>query len=538
MFRNYLYLLRCVVELKSIIENERIHEIYTQERDKLFISIPLKDYDNFHLIISTNAQLPYLTAKKVHHKAKKNTKNFFNEYLPDKIKNIEIAYADRIIKFTLTNASIFFLIRGPFTNVVLIDSNNNFFSFKKIEDDQKIKIFDELLQLKYIDSFEPLLNEIENDIEENVLSKFKFFDLSYRFGKAILNELKLRTNIKLIDIVRECFYNDIRVAINSKEYLIEFKPTNFYLQENFNIVGTFKSYLEALPEYLFHLYKLKSENSLYTEIQKHLRNEIEKILGKLNDLKVRIDSGSKESEYLLKGNLLLANISVLKKGMTEIEVTDYKNNKIKIDLDEKLSPQQNVDKYFSKAKAEKINFERAKKKYAELLEYYNYLLETKSLIDSNISQDELKKIKTELRLKSKMDRTTDKEKINFRHFIIDNKYHLYVGKDSHNNDELTLKFAKQNDYWFHARAVAGSHVVLRVENLKEGIPKNILKKAASIAAFYSKAKTSKLAPVSYTLKKYVVKRKGMEPGQVSLLREEVILVKPEIPAGSEMINEE
>ncbi|HEX2963553.1 MAG TPA: NFACT RNA binding domain-containing protein [Ignavibacteriales bacterium] len=124
----------------------------------------------------------------------------------------------------------------------------------------------------------------------------------------------------------------------------------------------------------------------------------------------------------------------------------------------------------------------------------------------------------------------------FKHYIIENKYHVYVGKDSANNDLLTVKFAKQNDYWFHARAVPGSHVVLRVENSKEAIPKPVLKKAASLAAFHSKAKTSKLAPVSYTLKKYVTKRKGMEPGKVALLKEDVLLVPPEVPQDCEFVN--
>jgi predicted ribosome quality control (RQC) complex YloA/Tae2 family protein len=120
---------------------------------------------------------------------------------------------------------------------------------------------------------------------------------------------------------------------------------------------------------------------------------------------------------------------------------------------------------------------------------------------------------------------------NFRRFLIDNKYHLFVGKNSKNNEELTTKFAKQNDLWFHARSVSGSHVVLRIENIKEQVPKNIIKKAASIAAFYSKAKTSKLVSVSYTFKKYVIKKKNLDPGQVILLREQVILVPPEIPEG-------
>jgi predicted ribosome quality control (RQC) complex YloA/Tae2 family protein len=121
----------------------------------------------------------------------------------------------------------------------------------------------------------------------------------------------------------------------------------------------------------------------------------------------------------------------------------------------------------------------------------------------------------------------------FRHFIIEGKYHLFVGKDNKNNDLLTTRFAKQNDYWFHARSVPGSHVVLRVDNLKENPPKNILKAAASVAAFYSKAKTASLASVSYTQKKYVRKNKNMSLGEVALIKEEVLLVKPEIPSNTE-----
>jgi predicted ribosome quality control (RQC) complex YloA/Tae2 family protein len=134
----------------------------------------------------------------------------------------------------------------------------------------------------------------------------------------------------------------------------------------------------------------------------------------------------------------------------------------------------------------------------------------------------------------------NKEEINIKyyHFILEDKYHVFVGKDSKSNDLLTLKFAKQNDLWFHARGLPGSHVVLRIENTKEAVPKNIIKSAASIAAFYSKAKTAGTVPVSYTFKKFVIKKKGMEPGKVLLLKESSILVKPEIPLNAVMENEE
>ena len=141
-----------------------------------------------------------------------------------------------------------------------------------------------------------------------------------------------------------------------------------------------------------------------------------------------------------------------------------------------------------------------------------------------------------MKIKDKDDvESKDDIKSKFKHYLIDNKYNVFVGKDSKNNDLLTTRFAKQNDFWFHARSVSGSHVVLRVENTKEAIPKNILKNVAALAAYHSKAKTAGTVPVAYTLKKYVIKKKGYPIGTVHLLKEDVLLVKPEIPKGCEFV---
>ena len=163
----------------------------------------------------------------------------------------------------------------------------------------------------------------------------------------------------------------------------------------------------------------------------------------------------------------------------------------------------------------------------------------KEEITNSESIEQLNKSMKELKIKEK-DQKPDKEDLRskFKHYLLEGKYHLFVGKDSQNNDLLTTKFAKQNDYWFHARGVSGSHTVLRVDNTKETVPKNVLKAAASISAFHSKAKTAGLVPVSYTFKKYVVKKKGMAPGKVALLREETLLVHPEIPQNCEYVTEE
>ena len=98
---------------------------------------------------------------------------------------------------------------------------------------------------------------------------------------------------------------------------------------------------------------------------------------------------------------------------------------------------------------------------------------------------ELRSIIKELKIKMPSDKK-EKDDISakFKHYIIEGKYNVYVGKNSKNNDLLTTRFAKQNDYWFHARSVSGSHVVLRVENLKEAVPKNILKDRINTVEMY------------------------------------------------------
>jgi predicted ribosome quality control (RQC) complex YloA/Tae2 family protein len=113
----------------------------------------------------------------------------------------------------------------------------------------------------------------------------------------------------------------------------------------------------------------------------------------------------------------------------------------------------------------------------------------------------------------------------FREFTVFGGMKVLVGRNAKQNDELTTHVAKKEDLWLHARGVPGSHVVLQSGGRKQ-IPKEAIEQAAELAAFYSEAKTQSLAPVSYTLKKYVRKPKGAGPGAVVMEREEVIMVEP------------
>jgi predicted ribosome quality control (RQC) complex YloA/Tae2 family protein len=125
----------------------------------------------------------------------------------------------------------------------------------------------------------------------------------------------------------------------------------------------------------------------------------------------------------------------------------------------------------------------------------------------------------------------DKNLKHFRIFPLDGGFEVWVGKHSEANDLLSFKYTKQNDLWFHVRGTSGSHTILKIpEDFNEVIPKECIKTAAEICAFYSKAKNASSVPVAYTEGKNVSKFKGAKSGSVVIKGEKVIKVKPGIPA--------
>ncbi len=126
----------------------------------------------------------------------------------------------------------------------------------------------------------------------------------------------------------------------------------------------------------------------------------------------------------------------------------------------------------------------------------------------------------------------------YRRFVVFGGYEVWAGKSGANNDELTLHGADKNDLWFHARSIGGSHVVLKSGGRPDDVPKEAIRDAASIAAYYSKQRKAKAVSVSWTLKKYVRKPKGVPTGTVFIEREKVLLVPPKLPDKQESTKEE
>lgn len=535
MFKNYFYLLRASQELNELLKGNKLLECYTQERDKLFLHIPTEEFSFLHLIISTNPQEFHFYIKEEQRKAKKNTADFFAQHLPQRISEVKIAFGERVLAIVLELGTFYILFRGNKSNCFLLDSENILHPFKKITDEQLAKLSLEFSQLSFFNSLTSILDNLTKLSSLQELKALPYFskDLIRRIEK---DEIPLNS---ITQMVEDMVIGKIVVGTNENTGVAIFHPLSFLNTTEKLEVELFDNYFDAIHKYFSLKHTVSKTHDIKHEIEKHLENEVEKLTSKLNNLKARVENGSNESEYQRNGELLLSIIGKITRGAKEVIVEDWQTeSEVKIKIDPKLSSQQNVNYYFDKARSEKIDFEKSNQLYQSAKDRFEKLKSIQNELSKDLTTVQLQSIKKELKMNTQINSNEpQKDKLPFRHFLIDGKFHFYIGKDSKNNDMLTTKFAKQNDFWFHARSVAGSHGVLRVENTKEAIPKRVLEKAASITAFYSKSKTAKVAPVTYTLKKYVTKNSRHEPGQVSVMKESVLLVKPEIPADCEYVED-
>lgn len=224
-------------------------------------------------------------------------------------------------------------------------------------------------------------------------------------------------------------------------------------------------------------------------------------------------------------NIIMANLQQITKGESQVTLFDfYRNQDIEIKLKKEWSPQQNAEQYYKKSKNKKQEWVQTEAQ-----------IEKSTLLIAQLEKD-LEKARgiTHFRefKKEQSPEFTKQLKGNiaetFKQFEC-NGYTIYVGKNSVNNDQLTLKFAHKDDLWLHAKGVSGSHVIVKHKSKDLSFPQPVIEFAAKLAAYYSKSKSSSLVPVIYTFKKFVRKPKGALAGQVIVEQEEMIMVEPKLP---------
>jgi predicted ribosome quality control (RQC) complex YloA/Tae2 family protein len=263
-----------------------------------------------------------------------------------------------------------------------------------------------------------------------------------------------------------------------------------------------------------------------------LRRQMEKARRTIVVVEEDIEKNDRAVEYERYGSLVMGNIHVIAKGTRSIELSAGEGN-IVVPLDAKLTPVQNAQRYFEKAKRSRLTQEQGKQRLEELKARAARAEELCLHVDAIRTKEDLKQFMAdyheELDLFGIGKKAEEREQLPFRIFMVDGGFEVWAGKSSANNDLLTMKHAKPNDLWFHARGSSGSHVVLKI-GTGTGVPsKKAKEQAASIAAYYSKMKNATMVPVAMAEKKYVRKPKGAPAGTVVIEREKVIFAEPVLP---------
>jgi len=227
-------------------------------------------------------------------------------------------------------------------------------------------------------------------------------------------------------------------------------------------------------------------NSLRKKVEQFLANEKKRLLRRLKKIQIELDDSKHFEVYKQKGELLKANYHLLKRGMKSVKLINYfspENEKIEIELEPAKNPQENIAKYFKKAK----KLERGRKQILNRIDVTNAELEAidkKCHLQSTIFDVcELKKLLPKKKKKqSTKNVNCNQQKMSIakiKYFISSDNFDILVGKNAKENDYLTVRLANGNDMWLHTRNRPGAHVVIRAQRAKD-FPKNTLIEAARI----------------------------------------------------------
>ena len=243
----------------------------------------------------------------------------------------------------------------------------------------------------------------------------------------------------------------------------------------------------------------------------------------------------KKDKYRIYGEMINTYGYSLEPGAKVLDcINYYTNEEIHVPLDPQLTPHENSVKYFERYNKLKRTFDALSVQIKETKDELEHLDSISTSLDIDVSEDDLVQVKEELIQYGYIKRHfsgkkgNKKVRINSKpfHYISSDGFHMYVGKNNFQNEELTFKVASGNDWWFHAKGIPGSHVIVKTEG-KE-LPDRTFEEAGRLAAYYSKGRNAEKVEIDYIQKKQVKKTPGGKPGFVIYHTNYSLLIEPKI----------
>ncbi len=293
-------------------------------------------------------------------------------------------------------------------------------------------------------------------------------------------------------------------------------PLTLYSQGQ-NTLQPYASVSALLEHYYAEKNTLTRIRQKSADLRRIVQTALERNVKKYDLQLQQIKDTEKRDKYRVYGELINTYGYNVPEGSKSMEALNYYTNEmITIPLDPDQPPAENAKRYFDKYGKLKRTFEALSTLTKEVKAEIEHLESIGTALDIALLEEDLVQIREELAASGYIHkRGGKKEKVTSKpfHYMSSDGFHMYVGKNNYQNDELTFKFASGGDWWFHAKGMPGSHVIVKCEGA-DTLPDRTFEEAAKLAAYYSKGRGQEKVEIDYIQKKHVKKPNGAKPGFV------------------------
>ena len=307
---------------------------------------------------------------------------------------------------------------------------------------------------------------------------------------------------------------------------------------------TFESISEVLEIYYASRNQISRIRQKTAELRKVVQTTLERSRKKYDLQEKQLNDTEKREKYRIYGELLNAYGYSAAPGCNQLEVMNYYTGEpLVIPMDPTLSAQDNAQKFFEKYNKLKRTNEALISLIEETKQEIEHLESIQTSIQLAVSVEDLVEIRQELAQfgyikKHNAAKGNKKIKITSKpfHYISSDGFHIYIGKNNYQNDELTFKFADNGDIWMHAKGRPGSHVIIKCSGTPmDSIPDATFEEAGRLAAYYSSGRDAHKVEIDYIQKKHVKKTPGGKPGFVIYHTNYSLIAEPNI-TGIQQVN--
>ncbi len=560
-----------VSELNTLLAGGRINKIAQPENDELILTI--KGTNGQHrLLMSANASLPLLYITETNKPSPLTAPGFcmlLRKHLNNgRILSITQAGLERVVDMEIEHLNemgdvcrkhLIIELMGKHSNIIFCDDNKKVIDSIKHISAQISSVREVLPGREYfIPDTTGKINPLDADFDSFIgtvcakpcnIQKALYTSLT-GISPCVATEVCHLASISCDTNAADLSENERLHLYNIFSNVMDDVKSNAFAPNIVYVDGVPKEFA-SIPLTNYEEAEHKSYNSVCTLLADFYaeKNTISRINQKSADLRKivstildrdrkkfdllikQMDDTEKREKYRIYGELINTYGYGIEEGAKSFTALNYyTNEEITIPLDETLTARENSVKYFDRYNKLKRTAEATGKLIAEVSEEIAHLESIANALEIALVEADLSQIKEELIEYGYIKRKAGTKKERFTskpfHYISSDGYHIYVGKNNFQNDELSFKFATGGDWWFHAKDMPGSHVIVKTQG--DELPDATFEEAAALAAHYSKAKDQEKVEVDYTLRKNLKKPNAAKPGFVIYHTNYSMIISPDI----------